>query len=78
MLYESDLKTAMLDVLENRVSGIADCIVALLDEGYNPNKNKTVIMDWGFILIAAYENIDVFSKEQQDALDRIYNKVIQL
>lgn len=78
MLYESDLKTAMLDVLENRVSGIADCIVALVDEGYNPNKNKTVIMDWGSILIAAYENIDVFSKEQQDALDRIYNKVIQL
>lgn len=78
MLYESDLKSAMLDVLENRVSGIADCIVALLDEGYNPNKNKTVIMDWGSILIAAYESIDVFSKEQQDALDRIYNKVIQL
>lgn len=78
MLYESSLKQAVLDTLEDRVSSIADCIVVLLNEGYVPNKNKITILDWSSILIDAYENIDVLSKEQHEAIDRIYNKVIQL
>lgn len=68
----------MLDVLEARMSGIADCIVALFDEGYIPNKNKTTILTWSSILIDAYENVDVLSKEQQEKLDRLYNKVLKL
>ena len=78
MLYDSTLKEAVLDVLENRISSIADCIIALLNEGYIPNKNKETIINWSSILIDAYENIDVLSKEQQDSLDRIYNKVLKL
>ena len=78
MLYESDLKEAVLDTLEIRVSSIADCIIALINEGYIPNKNKMTILNWSSILIDAYENIDILSKEQQDAIDRIYNTVIQL
>ena len=78
MLYEDNLKQAMLDVLNDRVSGIADCIVVLLDQGYLPNKNKVTIIDWSSILIDAYENIDVFTKEQQDRLDNIYNRVLKL
>ena len=78
MLYEENIKSAVLDTLENRVSGIADCIVALIEEGYIPNKVKSVILDWSSILIDAYENIDVLTKEQQDNIDRIYNTVIKL
>ena len=78
MLYEPNLKQAMLDVLEERMSGIADCIVALLDNGYIPNKNKVTILDWSSILIDAYENIDVLTKEQQNNLDIIYNRVLKL
>lgn len=78
MLYNVELKKAMLDVLENRVSGIADCIVALIEQGYIPNKNKTIVLDWASILIDAYENIDVLSIEQHNSLDNIYNKVISL
>lgn len=78
MLYEPNLKETMLDVLENRMSSIADCIVVLLDEGYIPNKNKITVLDWSSILIDAYENIDVLSKEQQNKLDIIYNKVLKL
>lgn len=78
MLYEPNLKQVMLDVLENRMSGIADCIVALFNQGYIPNKNKTTVLDWSNILISAYENVDVLSKEQQTKLDNIYNKVIKL
>lgn len=78
MLYDAKLKEAMLDVLKDRISGIADCILVLLDNGYIPNKNKTTILDWSSILIDAYENIDVLTKEQHKRLDNIYNKVLKL
>ena len=78
MLYKAKLKDTMLDILENRISGIADCITVLFEQGYIPNKNKITILNWSSILIDAYENIDVLSKEQHNALDRIYNKVLKL
>ena len=78
MLYEPKLKQAMLDVLEERMSGIADCIQILFDNGYIPNKNKMTILNWSAILIDAYENVDVLSKEQQYKLDNLYNRVLKL
>jgi hypothetical protein len=78
MLYEPNLKEAMLDVLENRMSGIADCIQVLFDNGYIPNKNKMTILNWTAILIDAYENVDVLSIEQHNKLDNIYNRVLKL
>jgi len=78
MLYEPNLKDTMLDVLENRMSGIADCIQILFDNGYIPNKNKMTILNWTAILIDAYENVDVLSIEQHDKLDNIYNRVLKL
>ena len=78
MLYEPDLKDTMLDILNDRLSGIADCITVLFDQGYIPNKNKYTILNWSSILIDAYENVDVLTKEQQNKLDVIYNKVLSL
>lgn len=78
MLYENKITDTMLDVLQDRMSGIADCIQLLMKEGYLPNKNKTIIFNWSSILLDAYENIDVFSKEQQKKLDILYNKVLKL
>lgn len=78
MLYEPNLKQAMLDVLEERMSGIADCIAILMDNGYIPNKNKMTILNWSAILIDAYENVDVLDSEQQHNLDNLYNKVLKL
>ena len=77
MMYESYLNKAMLDVLENRISGIADSITVLIDKGYIPNKNKMTILNWTPILIDAYENIVLFTKEQQNKLDKIYEKIIK-
>ena len=78
MLYEPNLKQAMLDVLDERMSGIADCITVLMDNGYIPNKNKMTILNWSAILIDAYENVDVLDSEQQHNLDNLYNKVLKL
>lgn len=78
MLYDIKLKETMLDVLQSRMSGIADSIQMLFNEGYNLNKNKITILDWTSILIDAYENVDLLSSEQQIKLDNIYNKVLKL
>lgn len=78
MLYEPNLKETMLDVLQDRVSSIADCIQILFANGYIPNKNKITILDWSSILIDAYENVDVLSKEQHEKLDNLYNKILKL
>lgn len=78
MLYDGELKDTMLVVLENRATSIANCIEALLEEGYIPNNNKYTILNWSSILIHAYENIDIFSKEQQQKLDIVYNKILKL
>ena len=78
MLYRSKNKEAMLDILEYRMSGVADCIAVLLDEGYIPNKNKYTVLDWSSILIDAYENVDVLSEEQHAKLDSLYNRVLKL
>lgn len=78
MLYEPKLKETMLDVLNERMSGIASCIQVLFDNGYIPNKNKMTILNWSAILIDAYENVDVLSFKQHNNLDSIYNKVMKL
>lgn len=78
MLYDETLKQAMLDVLEQRVSGIADSINALVEGGYVPNKNKRTLLDWSIILIHAYENVDIMTQEQQQKLDVVYNKVLKM
>lgn len=78
MLYKDSSKQEILTALNNRVVGISDCIVALVNEGYIPNKNKDTILKWSGILIHAYQNIDVLSKEQQNNLDNLYNKIISL
>lgn len=77
MMYESYLNKAMLDVLENRMSGIANSITVLIDKGYIPNKNKMTVLNWTPILIDAYENIALLTEEQQIKLDKIYEKIIK-
>ena len=77
MMYESYLNKTMLDVLENRMSGIADSITVLIDKGYVPNKNKITVLTWTPILIDDYENIDLFNENQINKLDKLYNEIIK-
>lgn len=78
MLYENGLKEVMLSVLENKMESITNCILALLNEGYLPNKNKSFILTWCSIVLNEYENTDILSKEQVELLDELYNKVLRL
>lgn len=78
MLYDVEKKQMMLDTLENRVSSIVDVCIALIQEGYIPNKNKRVKLSWSAILIDAFNNIDVLSIEQHNELEELYSKVMSL
>ena len=78
MLYNAENKQAMLDTLNARVSSIVDVCVALVNEGYNLNKNKLNKLSWSCIMIDAIENIDVLSVEQHNNIERLYNKIMML
>ena len=78
MLYDVEKKQIMLDTLENRVSSIVDVCIALIQEGYIPNKNKSIKLSWSAILIDAFNNIDVLSIEQHNELEELYSKVMSL
>jgi hypothetical protein len=78
MLYDVEKKQIMLDALDARVSSIIDVCIALIQEGYIPNKNKSVKLSWSTILIDAFSNIDVLSTEQHNNLEELYSKVMSL
>lgn len=78
MMYEPYLKQVILDTLENKVSSIATCITVLVNEGYLPNKSKSNVFNACLVLIDCYENVDILTKEQQDMLDVICNKILKM
>ena len=78
MLYDVEKKQMMLDTLQDKVSSVVDVCVALTNEGYIPNKNKFNKLSWSIIMIDAFENIEVLSVEQHNALETLYNKVMVL
>lgn len=78
MLYDAEKKQNMLDTLNNRVSSIVDVCVALVNEGYIPNKNKYVKLSWTAIMIDTINNMDIFSNKQQTNIENLYNKIMML
>lgn len=78
MIYDRKLKEKILDILEDKISTTSNNVVVFLNEGYIPNKNKSIIINWASILTHAYENINVLTKEQHIKLDILYNKIIKL
>jgi len=78
MMFEKFNNTQVLDALNSRVSSIAACMLALIEEGYSPNRNKVNIFNWGTILMHAYENFNVLNEEQQVKVNNLFNKVMNL
>ena len=68
----------VLDTLDNRVSSISSIICFLANEGYTPNTKKLTILAWSSLLIHAFENMQVFDKQQRQKIKDLYNKVINL
>ena len=74
-MYNDVIKKNILDDLESKAMNIVNTSIALISQGYLVNKSKYIRLDWSSLLLHAFENIDIFSKEQQNNIERLYNKV---
>ena len=74
-MYNDVIKKNIFDDLESKAMSIVNTSIALASQGYLVNKSKYIRLDWSSILLHAFENIDIFSKEQQNNIERLYNKV---
>ena len=74
-MYNDVIKKNILDNLESKAMNIVNTSIALTSQGYLVNKSKYIRLDWSSILLHAFENIDIFSEEQQNNIERLYNKV---
>ena len=74
-MYNDVIKKNILDNLESKAMSIVNTSIALTSQGYLVNKSKYIRLDWSSLLLHAFENIDIFSKEQQNNIERLYNKV---
>ena len=74
-MYNDVIKKNILDDLESKAMSIVNTSIALASQGYLVNKSKYIRLDWSSILLHTFENIDIFSKEQQNNIERLYNKV---
>ena len=77
-MYDEQIRLVVLDALDNKTSSTASIIRHLDEQGYIPNKNKYVMLRFATMLTDAFDNIHIFSKEQQQNLERLFNKVISL
>lgn len=75
-MYDSNMRKAMLDILENRVSSIASCIIYLNQQGYVPNKVKFNLLGLVNILYATYIQIDSLNEDEQKQLDILFNNIV--
>ena len=74
-MYNDVIKKNILDDLESKTMSIVNTSIALASQGYLVNKSKYIRLDWSSLLLHAFENIDIFSKKQQNNIERLYNKV---
>ena len=74
-MYNDVIRKSILDDLEGKVISIINTSIALASQGYLVNKSKYIRLDWSSILLHAFDNIDIFSEEQQNNIERLYNKV---
>ena len=74
-MYNDVIKKNILDDLESKAMNIVNTSIALASQGYLVNKSKYIRLDWSSLLLHAFENIDIFSKEQQNNIERLYNQV---
>ena len=74
-MYNDEIRQATIDSLESKIMNLVNTSIVLASQGYLVNKAKKVKLEWASILIDAFENINVLDKEQQNNIERIYNKI---
>lgn len=74
-MYNDNLQETVISDLENKQVIISNIITNLVSQGYLINNKKKVKLELTSLLIDAFENINIFTDEQQTNIEQIYNKV---
>uniref|UniRef100_A0AAU8MHU7 Uncharacterized protein n=1 Tax=Geladintestivirus 2 TaxID=3233134 RepID=A0AAU8MHU7_9CAUD len=74
-MYDKDIKDVVINDLVLKTMNVAKAFVVLTDQGFVINKTKKIRQQWSSILIHAFENIDVFTPQQQTEIENLYNKI---
>ena len=74
-MYNDELRKTIITDLERKELSIVNTAVVLASQGYVVNRVKYVKLDWASIVLNAFENINIFSEEQQRKIELLYNKL---
>ena len=74
-MYNDELRKTIITDLESKELSIVNTAVVLASQGYVINQAKHIKLDWTSIILNAFENINVFSEEQQHKIELLYNKI---
>lgn len=77
-MYNDELRKSIITDLESKELSIVNTIAVLASQGYVINQAKHIKLDWTSIILNAFENINVFSEEQQYKIELLYNKISTL
>ena len=77
-MYNDELCKNIITDLESKELSIVNTAIVLASQGYVVNRIKYIKLDWTSIILNAFENINVFSEEQQHKLELLYNKLSTL
>ena len=77
-MYNDELRKSIITDLESKELSIVNTIAVLASQGYVINQAKQIKLDWTSIILNAFENINVFSEEQQHKIELLYNKISTL
>ena len=75
-MYNDELRKTIITDLESKELSIVNTVVVLASQGYIVNRAKYIKLDWTSIILNAFENINIFSEEQQHNIELIYNKIL--
>ena len=77
-MYNDDLRKSIITDLESKELSVVNTVVVLASQGYVINQVKHIKLDLASIILNAFENINVFSEEQQHKIELLYNKFSML
>lgn len=77
-MYNDEIRKTIITDLEGKEISIIENAIFLATQGYVVNRAKYLKLDWTSIILNAFENINVFSEEQQHKIELLYNKLSTL
>lgn len=75
MTYNSEIKSLAISNLTNKILGLSNTNIVLSSQGFIVNEAKLVKLSWMNLLLNAYSNIVIFTDEQREGINRLYNNI---